>query len=1036
VKLNKVFSSIRKGALQGALEGISGGVIFGWAINRSSPEKPANLDILIDGNRVGTTSTTLIRSDIAASAPSGHRCGFRFDLRPYAREFRGQILTIVNPATRSSLRRTPLALDANTGWGVVDGAQGAEIIGWAVCTDPMVKHAEVEILLDGKVVGVVEANQPRPDLQRAGVPQSTKCGFRFPVPTIWHDGIGRKISAQIRGTGQPLRDTPGDFVCTIRGHIDSFSKQGVDGWIAITGDMEHPIRFDLRVNGRLEKRSVVPNLVRSDVTQALIGRETSAPVGFHVSLPSTIRWDESVNTVELCLPGTSENLLANTTVAVDRFAVIEQIEAVAGMLNGGDAPGQSNALGHQDVSQVAVRQLLTRSLSDLRREFLTRSLSDLRREFGNPILINVKHGYTRGDQSESRAQPVDVIVPVYKGYEETLDCIRSVLDSDDASIMELVVINDCSPDTNLTAELRKLAAKEQFTLLENEENKGFVATVNRGMRLRTNRDVVLLNADTVVPKGWLRRMRQAAYSSANIGTVTPFSNRATIFSLPRTCHDNDMPLGLSVTELDALCAERNAGVVVDVPTAMGFCMYIRRDALSEVGEFDEKRWAKGYGEENDFCIRAAGLGWRNVAACDVFVQHHGSVSFDTEKAPRVKENLAKLNALYPDYPRRIQHFLKADLLAAPRDKVNMALLKRLAPSYILFVTHGLGGGTEKAIRDLCDLYRKDGKRVLILKSTLSGKLELTPAIADYEKTLITEYPHDIHPGVLAEQLRELSVEYIHFHHTLGFKSDIWRLPELLGVPYDVTIHDFYLICPRTNLIDDSGIYCGQPNVAACERCIKANALDHDTDKRLEEVGGTVSRWREFHADQLRGARRVVAPSEDARMRIQRYLPDQPIDAVPHPESSFTFTQRVWDRTLPYKVAVLGAIGSHKGLHVLLACAKYAQRENLPIKFFVIGYTSNDEAFAELENVEITGKYEPEELPAIIVDSGCTHALFLSVCPETHSFTLTEAWQHGLVPIAFDLGALTERIRKTGSGFLITFPSTPAEIVAAILRAVE
>ena len=71
----------------------------------------------------------------------------------------------------------------------------------------------------------------------------------------------------------------------------------------------------------------------------------------------------------------------------------------------------------------------------------------------------------------------------------------------------------------------------------------------------------------------------------------------------------------------------NGGEAIDVPVGVGFCMYIRRDCLDDVGLFRADLFAQGYGEENDFCLRARHLGWRHVAATGVFVAHIGGQSF-------------------------------------------------------------------------------------------------------------------------------------------------------------------------------------------------------------------------------------------------------------------------------------------------------------------------------------------------------------------------------------------------------------------------
>jgi len=209
-------------------------------------------------------------------------------------------------------------------------------------------------------------------------------------------------------------------------------------------------------------------------------------------------------------------------------------------------------------------------------------------------------------------------------------------------------------------------------------------------------------------------------------------------------------------------------------------------------------------------------------------------------------------------------------------------------------------------------------------------------------------------------------------------------------------------------------------------------VDRDAERQVAEVGGTVSGWRQFHSARLEGARHVVAPSNSAREHFRRSLPIEKIEVLPHPELAFSFRQRRWNGTLPYRIAVLGAIGPHKGSSLLLACARYALRENLPLHFVIIGYTSCDEEFAELENVEITGHYKPDELRPIVEDSDCTTALFLSVWPETFSYTLSEAWRLGLYPVALDIGAPAERIREMRVGKVIPFTTDPRKIVIALV----
>ena len=178
------------------------------------------------------------------------------------------------------------------------------------------------------------------------------------------------------------------------------------------------------------------------------------------------------------------------------------------------------------------------------------------------------------------------------------------------------------------------------------------------LKAHPDRDIVLLNADTAVPPGWLDRLRQAAYSNEWIGTVTPFSNNATLCSYPLPQLANGLPQGHDVASLDAAFQAANPGLRLDLPTAVGFCMYIRRDCLEMVGSFDERHFGRGYGEETDFCMRAAKRGWRNVVAADVFVYHEGGGSFGTAAADLRTRAAARMRELHPEYGPTVERFLE------------------------------------------------------------------------------------------------------------------------------------------------------------------------------------------------------------------------------------------------------------------------------------------------------------------------------------------------------------------------------------------
>jgi len=188
--------------------------------------------------------------------------------------------------------------------------------------------------------------------------------------------------------------------------------------------------------------------------------------------------------------------------------------------------------------------------------------------------------------------------------------------------------------------------------------------------------VVLLNSDTEVATGWLDRLAAHGTRDPGIGTATPFSTNATICSYPRTLVDNAMPEGETTASLDAAFAAANPGHCVEIPTAVGFCMYVTRACLDAVGLFDAARYGAGYGEEVDFCMRAARAGFRNVLAADVFVRHEGEVSFGNTGADRRVRAQAIVDELYPEFQPRVREFIARDPLAELRQRADRARARR------------------------------------------------------------------------------------------------------------------------------------------------------------------------------------------------------------------------------------------------------------------------------------------------------------------------------------------------------------------------
>jgi GT2 family glycosyltransferase len=282
-------------------------------------------------------------------------------------------------------------------------------------------------------------------------------------------------------------------------------------------------------------------------------------------------------------------------------------------------------------------------------------------------------------KGDPRKQPVDILIPVYRGEAETLACIRSVLAARSRNGVkhEVIVLDDASPEPGLIAALIGLAQSGAITLVRHPANLGFIRGMNRGMVMHPERDVIWLNADTLVHGNWVDRLRQAAYSAADIASVTPFSNNGELMSFPEPSMSHPMPDAAQLQQLDTLAAAGKASpVALDVGN--GFCLYLRRHAIAAVGLLDEIHMARGYGEETDWCLRATAGGWRHVGAPNVFVAHRGEVSFGAEKRARVKQNLRIIEQRYPWAEQAYVRHTLSDPLAPARERLQRSRLRDCA----------------------------------------------------------------------------------------------------------------------------------------------------------------------------------------------------------------------------------------------------------------------------------------------------------------------------------------------------------------------
>lgn len=285
-----------------------------------------------------------------------------------------------------------------------------------------------------------------------------------------------------------------------------------------------------------------------------------------------------------------------------------------------------------------------------------------------------------GTPSRRPGLGVDVIIPVYRDRSIVTRCLDALLTSrsSNRTRFRLVLVNDSSPDPDLGLWLRLTALQNKGLYLETPRNLGFIGAINLALSVCRGRDLVWLNSDTRVAGDWLDRLRAAAHSAIDVASVTPLSNNAQLFSYPRPMRDNPLPDAQGTADLQRLAAAANAGEYVTVPTGVGFCLYLKAEAVAAAGRLDDRAYLLGYAEEIDYCLRLSQAGWRHLCATDVYVAHQGGASFRFDKTRLAKDNDQVLQGRYPMERAAIGTFQRQDPLSAARGRLERLWLAEQA----------------------------------------------------------------------------------------------------------------------------------------------------------------------------------------------------------------------------------------------------------------------------------------------------------------------------------------------------------------------
>lgn len=476
---------------------------------------------------------------------------------------------------------------------------------------------------------------------------------------------------------------------------------------------------------------------------------------------------------------------------------------------------------------------------------------------------------------------IDIIIPIYNAFDELEICLESIYKNTNLEKNRLILINDNSPDERIKSFLDKQCGTN-IIVIHNETNKGFSNNINIGMDQSEDNDVILLNSDTIVTKNWVEKLSACAYKDETIGTVTPLSNNASLCSVPDFCEENILPAGMNVEQAGQIVEHCSLQNYPRITVAHGFCMYVKREVIDEIGNFDAETFERGYGEENDFCNRATLAGYHHVMCDDTYIYHSGTKSFvSKEKQKYIQAHDEILRKRYPEQMKANDVHVRDNPNHTIGENIDLFFKVNNGKQNILYIVHSDFrqdsenhlGGTQLHVKDLTFGLRNQYNMFVAARN--GAYLNLTVYLENEEIRFryyigevnpIYEFHNDIQNLIWRNIINAFQINLIHVHHTYGLSFDIFYVAKELNIPIIFTAHDYYFICPTIKMFNYQDKVCiGNKELQNCSVCLK----------ELQQIATQVDYikiWRKHCQEVLEICKKIIVPEESIKDIWKMYYP--------------------------------------------------------------------------------------------------------------------------------------------------------------------
>lgn len=349
---------------------------------------------------------------------------------------------------------------------------------------------------------------------------------------------------------------------------------------------------------------------------------------------------------------------------------------------------------------------------------------------------------------------------------------------------------------------------------------------------------------------------------------------------------------------------------------------------------------------------------------------------------------------------------------------------------IIHIIAGFGidfpGGITNYVRTLAASQARSGHEVIVVDGGGSNRShELGFSVLSYSggiRPFVVSCKEDQEgTSQLKEMLVGESADLIHFHLTVGFGEDFYEDFAGSGQKYVISMHDYYLLCPRITMMNWEGRNCGGPERKKCETCIgKLDQIDllYKAARRIQlplpripstAVTARNAKVRAF----LRGAKVVLPVSDRVRQLSAGPYPELNYE-VAHIGNVSASVDRPDKTASPnLRLTFIGVLSEHKGADLFINLARGVTRKDVEFHFF--GRAERKwAAAAKKVGIIIHGSYSPADLPEIMASTDL--GVVLPIWEDNGPQVVMEFVNYGVPVLATRMGGIPDFV--TGdNGFL-------------------